>query len=265
MMSLCYLNNPQNKYFFIHQVVGKLDNLFFSLILSWPKSFLCLESLNTGFLIANKEIISMTHGKGWQTQKLCLITHWEISFSLLSQKVKTIIFLNLRIYCRQQGILYICIYISSVLHGWVFCLLFVCPICSSCPPWKEKSIKYHPGTEITDGCELSCRCWEQSSHPLEEQLGLILLSNFSNSRQTLKTSYITSQVKTLNTTPNTCVYFPPLIPFLSKNKQVLFLSLLNMLNISHCETTEENLQILWQSSRELPKSIDYITVLISNL
>jgi hypothetical protein len=39
-------------------------------------------------------------------------------------------------------------------------------------PWRpEKSIK-SPELELTDGCELSCGCWEANLSPLEKQPAL---------------------------------------------------------------------------------------------
>ena len=36
------------------------------------------------------------------------------------------------------------------------------------PRESEEEVRF-PGTEVTDGCELQCGCWELKLGPLEEQ------------------------------------------------------------------------------------------------
>lgn len=41
--------------------------------------------------------------------------------------------------------------------------------CVNAVPQRPEEGAGAPGTAVTDSCELSCRCWELNSGPVEEQ------------------------------------------------------------------------------------------------
>ena len=53
--------------------------------------------------------------------------------------------------------------------------MYVYHMCACCPRRSEEALR-PLGTGITDSCAPSCGCWEQNPSPLEEGLGLFLLS-----------------------------------------------------------------------------------------
>lgn len=48
----------------------------------------------------------------------------------------------------------------------------VCRVCARCLWRLEKGVGA-PGTEVTDGCKLPCRCWVSNPGPLEQQPVLV--------------------------------------------------------------------------------------------
>lgn len=61
----------------------------------------------------------------------------------------------------------------------LFARMFVHHINTSFP-WRPEQVARSPGTGITNGCELPCRCWESKRVPLEGTLNLQAISLVSN-------------------------------------------------------------------------------------
>lgn len=62
---------------------------------------------------------------------------------------------------------------TQFLKTFLFICMPVSPACISVynvHVWKPGEDTGSPGTEVTSGCELPCRCWELNLGPLEEQL-----------------------------------------------------------------------------------------------
>lgn len=47
--------------------------------------------------------------------------------------------------------------------------MYVCVLCACLVPKEARGRIGSPGTEITEGCELLCGCWELNPDSLEEQ------------------------------------------------------------------------------------------------